>query len=118
MMNNLFSFPPNQPKKMEYTRDNIPETFLCQSQQKRDEIDVAIVSEPSFEIGPVAGVVLADVDGAGGIGRGRIRIRVTTFGRSTLSRAHNLPIGTDRCRCWHFNSVAPEPNRRLILANY
>lgn len=50
----------------------------------------------------MTGVVLADVDGAGGIGRGRIRIRVTTFGRSTFSWSHNLPIGTDRCRCWHF----------------
>ena len=60
----------------------------------------------------MTGVVLADVDGAGGIGRRRIRIRVATFGRSTFSRSHNLPIGTDRCRCWHFalpigHGVAP-----------
>lgn len=44
-----------------------PEALLGESKEESDEIDVAVVSQSGFEIGPMTRIVLADVDGAGGI---------------------------------------------------
>ena len=81
--------------------EGLPEAFLGQSQEKRYEIDIAVVAEALLEIGPVPGVILADVDGARRIGGRRVREGIASFGRAALARPHNSPIGPYRCCCRH-----------------
>ena len=76
--------------------ESSPEALLGESQEESDEIDVAVVSESGLEIGPMTRIVLADVNGAGGIRRRRIRERVTSLWWPAFARTHRHAVGTDR----------------------